>query len=139
MNELIYVYGTAVPIVGYFLACGLSRRIDPFAPIWLFLVGYMQVYVVQPISYHDWAVSVRGPALVAAANWRALWALAWLLLVYQFGPARAVVAALPSPPRAWSPTFVAVLSPLLVAWSGRMGRRTVLVSGLLLIAAGAAV
>jgi predicted MFS family arabinose efflux permease len=33
----------------------------------------------------------------------------------------------------------AVASPLLVAWSGRMGRRTVLAAGLLLIAAGAAV
>ena len=45
MNELTYVYATAAVIVGVFAFQVLTRRFDPFAPIWLFLVGYAQVYV----------------------------------------------------------------------------------------------
>ena len=47
-------------IVVYFAHKVLRRRFDPFAPIWLFLVGYVQVYVVQAITYHEWATRVRG-------------------------------------------------------------------------------
>ena len=63
----------------------VTRRFDPFAPIWLFLVGYFQVYVVQAISYHEWAVNVRGEELVALGELRALWALVWFLVVYHSG------------------------------------------------------
>ena len=82
---------------------GRSRRFDPFAPIWLFLVGYIQIYVVQAINYHAWAVSARGKDLVAAADWRALWALALVPLVYHLGPGRGIAPVLPRPPRRWSP------------------------------------
>lgn len=64
---------TAAAIVGYFLVQVVTRRFDPFAPTWLFLVGYVHVYVLQAISYHSWAVAARGEALVDAADWRALW------------------------------------------------------------------
>lgn len=116
MDELTYVYLTAAVIVAYFLASVLARRFDPFAPIWLFFVGYVQVYVVQALHYHDWAVAVRGKDLVASANLRALWALLWFLAVYHLSPARGVSAILPRPPRTWSPGFVAFIAPLLAVW-----------------------
>jgi hypothetical protein len=116
MEELCYVYETAVVIVAYFLANVISRRFDPFAPIWLFLVGYVQIYIIQAISYHDWAVGVRGSELVASANFRALWALLWLLLVYHSGLGKKLAEFLPAPPRAWSASTVAFISPPLVIW-----------------------
>ena len=116
MEDLYYVYATAGVIVLYFLAQVVTRRFDPFAPTWLFLVGYIQVYVIQAISYHDWAVGVRGKELVAAANWRAFWSLVWFLAVYHLGLGRRIVRVLPRPPRSWSPLFVASLSPPLILW-----------------------
>ncbi len=116
MVELVYVYATAGVIAAYFLAQVVSRRFDPFAPTWLFLVGYVQLYVIQPLSYHDWAVATRGVEVVAAANWRALWALLWFFAVYHLGPGRRVAPALPSPPRSWSPACVSVLCPPLILW-----------------------
>jgi hypothetical protein len=116
MDEASYAYLTAGVIVAYFVAHVVTRRFDPFAPTWLFLVGFAQVYVVQAIRYHDWAVSVRGKDLVAAADWRALWALLWFLLVYHLCPGRAIARILPRPPRRWSSGLVAVLAPLLVLW-----------------------
>jgi hypothetical protein len=116
MEELRYVYITSGIILAYFLQQVLTRRFDPFAPVWLFLVGYIQLYVVQAISYHDWAVQVRGHELVTTANARALWALVWFLAVYHCGAGRVVAAVLPGPPAAWSVAPVAVLSPVLVVW-----------------------
>jgi hypothetical protein len=116
MVELFYVYATAGVIAAYFLAQVVSRRFDPFAPTWLFLVGYVQLYVIQPLSYHDWAVATRGVEVVAATNWRALWALLWFLAVYHLGPGRRVAPALPRPPRSWSPACVWVLCPPLILW-----------------------
>jgi hypothetical protein len=116
MDELYPVYATAGLIVAYFLVQVALRRFDPFAPVWLFLVGFMQVYVVQALSYHEWAIGVRGTELVAAANLRALWALVWFLFVYQLGLGRKFAAHLPAPPRAWSPAVVAAISPPLVIW-----------------------
>lgn len=116
MDDLPYAYGTAAVIVGYFFAQVVSRRFDPFAPIWLFLVGYAQVYVVQAISYHAWGVSVRGQALVGAADWRAFWALVWFLAVYHLCPARGLASVLARPPRSWSPTLVALAVPPLALW-----------------------
>ena len=46
----------------------------------MFLVGYVQVYVVQAITLREWAVGVRGLDVVSAANFRALWALVWFLV-----------------------------------------------------------
>ena len=45
MDEIHYAYLTAGVIVAYFLANVVTRRFDPFAPTWLFLVGYVQIYV----------------------------------------------------------------------------------------------
>ena len=116
MPELIYVYTTAGVIVAYFLVRLAARRIDPFEPVWMFLVGYSHMYVIQPLSYHNWAVEARGHETVEAANWRLFWALGWFLFVYHLNPGRRIAAALPRPPRTWSPTFVAALSPPLILW-----------------------
>jgi hypothetical protein len=116
MDERLIVFATAGVIVIYFLAQVLTRRFDPFAPIWLFLVGYAQVYVIQAVSYHDWAVSVRGKDLVEAASLRSLWALVWFLTVYHLGIGGRIAPVLPQPPRNWSPLAVALLSPPLVVW-----------------------
>jgi hypothetical protein len=116
MEELQYVYATIGVVAAYFLLQVATRRFDPFAPVWLFLVGYVQLYVVQAISYHDWAVKVRGHEQVATANARALWALLWFLAVYHGGAGRLLTRFMPEPPRAWSITPVALLSPVLVIW-----------------------
>ncbi len=116
IDELYYVYATCALILLYFLVQVARRQFDAFAPVWLFLVGYGQVYVVQAISYHDWAIGARGKELVAAANLRALWAIAWFLLVYALGIGRRVAAVLPAPPRSWPPLAVGLFSPPLVLW-----------------------
>ncbi len=89
---------TAAMIVVYFLAHVVARKFDPFAPVWLFLVGYAHLYVIQAISFHDWAVGVRGKDLVDAANLRAFWALVWFLACLPLGPAGVVARGLPRPP-----------------------------------------
>jgi hypothetical protein len=114
MDELIYAYATGGLILLFFIVQVARRRFDPFAPVWLFLVGYGQVYVVQAISYHDWAIGVRGKDLVAAANLRSFWAIAWFLLVYMIGIGRKAAAVLPAPPKSWPPMAVALISPPLI-------------------------
>ncbi|APW61669.1 hypothetical protein [Paludisphaera borealis] len=116
MDDRQYVHATAALIAAYFLASVVSRRFDPFAPVWLFLVGYIQVYVLQAYSYREWAISVRGVDLVTTANQRALWALAWFLAVYHLGGGRLVARRLPTPPRKWSNLAVGLLSPVLIVW-----------------------
>jgi hypothetical protein len=128
--ELYYVYGTDGVIVGYFALQVLRRRFDPFAPIWLFLVGYLQVYVVQALSYHEWAMRARGQELVTAANARAFWVLLLMLGVYSCGAGGLLSRLAPRPPRAWSVVPVAVLAPLLIIWG-------LICSGLVLRAGGA--
>jgi len=116
MDELTWVYGTACLIVGTFVVQVMRRKFDPFAPVWLFFVGYTQIYVVQALSYHDWAVRVRGVELVTQANGRAFWALALFLGVYFFGPGRSIARFLPKPPTRWSTPPVLMWSPVLVVW-----------------------
>ena len=132
-KSIYFIYATAGLMVLYFLHQVVTRRFDPFAPVWLFLVGYLQVYVIQALSFHEWAVEVRGKDLVAAANFRSFWALLWFLLVYQLGPARIAARVLPSPPRRWSPLLPGVICPPLIIWglfcanmfvSGRRSRRS---------------
>ena len=116
MDELGWVYGTASLIVGTFVLQVLRRKFDPFAPVWLFFVGYTQVYVIQAISYHDWAIRARGVELVTEANFRAFWALALFLGVYFLGPVKALSGLLPRPPTRWSATPVLLWSPVLIVW-----------------------
>ncbi|QEH31703.1 hypothetical protein OJF2_01680 [Aquisphaera giovannonii] len=116
MNELTPVYLIAATILAYLAFHVLTRRFDPFAPVWLFLVGYVQVYIIQALSYHDWAVISRGVELTAAANMRALWALVWFLAVYHLGGGRLVASVLREPPRAWSTGAVNVLAPPMAIW-----------------------
>jgi len=116
MDELYPVYATAATIGLYFLAHVATRKFDPFAPVWLFLIGFVQVYVIQALSYHDWAVGARGKDLVAAANLRAFWAILLFLAVYHFGPGGLAAPLLPRPPRGWPVKFIAVLSPFLIFW-----------------------
>jgi hypothetical protein len=116
MEELKFTFATAAVILAYFLAHVASRRFDPFAPIWLFLVGYAQVYVLMPFLYHDWAVGARGKDLVAAASFRAFWALLLLLGAYHLAAGRRIARMLPQPPRSWSPLAVGLISPVLILW-----------------------
>ena len=95
---------------------GAHAQVRPFAPVWLFLVGYVQVYVIQALSYREWALAIRGSDLVTAANFRAFWAILWFLAVYHLGVGRRLAPALPRPPRGWSPGLVAAISPPLVLW-----------------------
>jgi hypothetical protein len=114
--DLAYTIGTACVMVLYFLGCVARRAFDPFAPVWLYFVGYVQVYVIQAISYREWALRIRGEELVTAANFRAFWALIAFLLIYHLTPARRLASWLPRPPRYWSSGAVASMSPFLVAW-----------------------
>ena len=116
MDDLLYVYATAAVIGLYFCVQVATKRFDPFAPVWLFFVGYVQVYIIQAISYHGWALAARGQEAVAAANFRALWALLWFLAVYHLGIGRGVARRLPNPPRNWSTTVVVLISPILIVW-----------------------
>lgn len=116
MIDQLYVYATAAVILGLVASQVFRRTFDPFAPIWLFLAGYGQVYVVQAISCREWALRVRGDDLVAQANGRALWALVWFLLVYFSGLGRILAARLPRAPASWSLGLNAVLCPALIFW-----------------------
>ncbi|WP_165074911.1 hypothetical protein [Paludisphaera rhizosphaerae] len=116
MDEFFYVYATAGLMAAYFVWQVATKRFDPFAPVWMFFVGYIQVYVIQPISFHDWAVNVRGVELVTLANYRAFLALAWFLLVYHSGIGGLIARRLPESPRGWSTETVALISPVLIVW-----------------------
>ena len=83
MDDQNLVIATTWVMLVYFLLHVFARKFDPFAPVWLFLLGYAQVYIVQAMSYHEWAVGVRGPELVTAASFRTLWGFVWFLSVYQ--------------------------------------------------------
>ena len=117
MTDTGYAYATGAVAVLLLAVQVARRRFDPFEPVWLFLVGYVHLYVIQPLSLREWALGVRGLDVVTEANRRALWALLWMLAVYYAGPGRWIATrVLPRPPSAWSGLAVAVLSPLLVAW-----------------------
>src|SRR5271166_4179286 len=116
MDEQVFVIAIAGVLLLYFLSQVITRRFDPFAPVWLFLVGYVQVYIIQAVSYREWALRVRGQELVAAANFRALWALVWFLTVYHLGISRRLASVLPRPPRGWSTAVIAGVSPFLILW-----------------------
>lgn len=116
MDDRLYIFATTALILGYFLSQVLTRKFDPFAPSWLFLVGYVQVYIIQAFSFRDWAIGVRGADLVTAANLRAFWAVVWFLAVYHLGIGRRLAPVLPRPPHGWSPGLVAAISPPLVLW-----------------------
>lgn len=114
--ELIPVYAMLAVLVGYFAIHVISRRFDAYAPVWLFLCGYLQVYMIQALSYHEWAVTVRGEDVVARANGRALWALLLFLAVYHCGIPSALARCFPEPPHRWKLSWICVLSPLLALW-----------------------
>jgi hypothetical protein len=116
MLDQVYTYSVGALIAGLIFVHIIRRRFDPFAPVWLFLLGYAQVYVVQPITYRNWAISVRGVDLVTAAGFRALWALVWFLLIYYSGVGPWIARKLRRPPGGWSDGTVALLTPPLILW-----------------------
>ncbi len=116
MDERAYVVATAATILGYGLVQVARGRFDPFAPAWLFLTGYVQVYVIQALSYHEYALRVRGVEVTALANARAFWAVCWFLLVYECPIGRGVAARLPRAPAGWSIGLVGGMAPVLLAW-----------------------
>jgi hypothetical protein len=116
MMDQLCVGSIAFVMVMVFLAHLLRREFDAFAPHWLFLAGFAQVYVVQALAFRDWALRTRGPDVVTDASVRALWAILWFLLVYHLGFGRALARALPRPPASWSAAAVGMLSPVLIVW-----------------------
>lgn len=114
--DIAYTCVTAGIIVAL-VAWNVARKgFDPFSPHWLFLAGYFQIYVIQALSYREYALRARGVELVTEANLRALWALGWFLLVYYSGLGRRIAAKLPAAPTAWSPALVTVAAPPLILW-----------------------
>lgn len=116
MDDRVYVYATAGLILGYALLEVVRKKFDPFAPVWLFLTGYVQVYVIQALSYREYAIRARGPEVTALANLRACWAIGWFLLVYSLPIGRSLAARLPRAPAAWSTGLLSVMTPVLVVW-----------------------
>src|SRR5262249_46189496 len=111
MDEFYFIYAAAGLVVLYFMHQVATRSFDPFAPVWLFLMGYVQIYFFQAIIFHDWVAEVRGKDLVAAASFRSFWVFLCSLFVYHLGPARPVPRFLPPPPQKWSPLLAGVVSP----------------------------
>ena len=106
MDERFYVFLTAGVIAGYFVLQLARKRFDPFAPVWMFLLGYFQVYVVQAISYNDYGLRVRGVEVVTEANTRSLWAVCWFIFVYSLPLGRFLAGKGPSAPANWSPGLI---------------------------------
>jgi hypothetical protein len=116
MDERSYVFVTLAVIVGYLLLEVARKKFDPFAPVWMFLTGYLQVYVIQALSYHEYAIRVRGIEITTLANTRALWALCWFLLIYQIPFGRLFASKLPRAPMGWSVGVIGWMTPVLVLW-----------------------
>ena len=110
----VYVYITAGVIAVLVLSQVMRRSFDPFAPIWLFLVGYFQIYVVQALSYRQWALKVHTTEVLTTADLRALWALLLFLAVYYSPLGKMLARRLPRPPTRWSPGAVWGASPFMV-------------------------
>jgi hypothetical protein len=110
---LVYATGGVILLL---IFCQMpTRSFDPFAPIWVFLVGYAQIYVIQALSYREWGLEARGEDTVALADLRAFWALLWFLAVYHCGLGRVLARGLPAPPTRWSPIPVWVMTPFMIA------------------------
>ena len=116
MNDQMPVYAMAVIIIGFFLSDLLRGKFDPFAPVWLFLVGFAHVYILQALSYREYALRTRGQVLVTEANIRALWALALFLFMYLSPIGRTIASYLPRAPAVWSTPLALGLSPLFIGW-----------------------
>lgn len=118
MNESFPAYLTGGLILSLILGAVFvfRKRFDPFAPVWLFMIGFFQVYVIQALSYRDWAVSVHGEQIVEAANWRSLWAICLFLFVYWFGPGRWFSGKMPRAPYHWSMPALTGLVPFMLTW-----------------------
>ncbi len=113
MSDQMWVLAILGLMFGVFAWQVVSKRFDPFAPVWMFMVGYVQIYVIQAITLRDWAIGVRGLDLVTAANFRAFWALAWYLIVFYTGLGRPISYCFPRPPQAWSSSIIMFMGPVL--------------------------
>ncbi len=115
-TDQLLTYATAAIIGLLVLSQVFRKRFDPFAPHWLFLAGFTQIYIVQPISFREWAVRVHGPEQLTLAHLRILWALCWFLAVYYSPLGRWIASKLPAAPRSWSPRLVCGMAPPMVVW-----------------------
>lgn len=116
MSDQMPVYAMAAILIGLFLFDLVRGKFDPFAPVWLFVIGFAHVYIVQAILYREFALRTRGDALVTEANTRALWALVWFLALY-LSPIGGMVARFsPRAPRNWSTPMTIGIAPILIAW-----------------------
>ena len=117
MDELYYVYATAAVIVLYFLAHVITRKFDPFAPVWLFLVGYIQVYIIQAIELprmggrRPWQGSGDGGQFPSASG---RWCGSWRSTTW--ASAGNGLVCFPNRRGAGRRAQVAVISPPLILW-----------------------
>ncbi len=116
MDDQAYVIATGLTIVGLVLSRLIRPGFDPFAPVWLFLTGYFQIYVVQATMYRDYALLARGVDVVTAANARACWALLLFLVTYYSGIGKSIARKLPAAPTRWSPELLWFVVPACVLW-----------------------
>jgi hypothetical protein len=116
MDDRLFVYATAAVIFCYLAASIIRKAFDPFAPVWMFVLGYFQIYVVQATTYREYALRVRGVEITTLANSRALWAICWFLLIYSLPIGRVVARKLPKAPSSWSRGLLVPVVPLLAAW-----------------------
>ena len=68
MDELGFVYGTAGVILAYFLVQVATRRFDPFAPVWLFLVGYILHHALHGDVHYPAGAAYRSVYLPLLAS-----------------------------------------------------------------------
>ncbi len=111
-----YVLAMGAIILGLIMIQLVRRKLDPFAPHWMFLTGWFQLYVIQAWMYRDYGLRVRGEEVVLEANQRAFLFLVWFLIVYGSGLGRVLARRLPQAPTRWpAGTVVAICIPL-VLW-----------------------
>ena len=117
MDEQVLVIATPGSLLVYFLSHVFTRKFDPFAPVWLFLLGYAQVYVDSGAFLSR--MGSGGPGQGSGDGGELPGTVGDRLvpgrLPVRGRPVRSR-RALPRPPGNWSPTVAAMLSPLLVVW-----------------------
>ena len=71
MDDLMYVYAIGLIPAALLAFEVVTKRFDPFAPIWLFFVGYVHLYMMEALNLREWALGVRGIEIVREASFRA--------------------------------------------------------------------
>ena len=70
MDDLMYVYAIGLIPAALLAFEVVTKRFDPFAPIWLFFVGYVHLYMLEALNLRERALGVRGIEIVREASFR---------------------------------------------------------------------